>query len=63
MGKLNKQKMTGFFYWAGMLLISLAACNPAPEPISPNAFSRTEPISPLVVIKAGEPEVDRKSVV
>ena len=57
MGKLNKQKMTGFFYWAGMLLISLAACNPAPEPISPNAFSRTEPISPLVVIKAGEPEV------
>jgi len=57
MGKLNKQKMTGFLYWAGTLLISLAACNPVPEPISQNAFSRTETISPPVVIKAGEPEV------
>jgi signal transduction histidine kinase/ligand-binding sensor domain-containing protein/DNA-binding response OmpR family regulator len=54
---MNKQKKTGFFYWAGLLLISLAACNPAPEPISKNAFSHTEPISPAVVINAGKPEV------
>jgi signal transduction histidine kinase/ligand-binding sensor domain-containing protein/CheY-like chemotaxis protein len=54
---MNKQKKTGFFLWAGMLLIFLAACNPAPKPISQNAFSRTQTIDPPVVIKAGKPEV------
>lgn len=49
--------MTRYLFWAGMLLISLAACNQDPKPISRNAFSQTETIEPPVLIKAGEPVV------
>jgi two-component system, sensor histidine kinase ChiS len=54
---MNKQKKTSFFYWAGILLISLAACNPDTKPISQNPFSQTKSFAPPVVIKAGKPVV------
>ena len=54
---MSKQTKTRFLYWAGILLISLAACKPDHKPLRQNSFSRTETFTSPAVIKAGSPEV------
>ncbi len=54
---MNSQQKAVFLFWAGVLLISLAACNQDPKPIGRNEFSQTKTISPPIVIKAGHPVV------
>ncbi|MFU8843716.1 MAG: two-component regulator propeller domain-containing protein [Bacteroidales bacterium] len=58
---MNQPKTSGSLFWAGILLISLAACNIDTKPVNNNVFSVSETVEPPIVIKAGNPLVHHLS--